>query len=99
MDEMKEHFQRKPFIKKITENPYILIVIRDNGCGISPENLQQIFNPFFTTKNFGTGLGLSIVYQIVQENNGIIYYESKEGEGTQCFLFLPAYEPVNQKSN
>jgi signal transduction histidine kinase len=94
VDPHQEFFQRKPFFKKFTENPFVLIAIRDNGCGITPENLQQIFNPFFTTKNFGTGLGLSIVYQIVQENNGIIYYESKVGEGTECFLFLPAFEPA-----
>ena len=75
------------------ENRYIVIKISDNGGGISPENLQQIFNPFFTTKNFGTGLGLSIVYQIVQENNGIIYYESEVKKGTQCYLFLPAFKP------
>ena len=94
VDPSLEFFQRKPFVKNITDNPFVLIAIRDNGSGISPENLQQIFNPFFTTKNFGTGLGLSIVYQIVQENNGIIYYESRESEGTQCFLFLPAFEPL-----
>lgn len=69
---------------------YVEIKIRDNGCGISPENLKHIFNPFFTTKPFGTGLGLSIVYQIIKENAGQIHYESKEGEGTTCFLYLPA---------
>ncbi|MEJ2635988.1 MAG: ATP-binding protein [Calditrichia bacterium] len=92
-DELKI-FQRKPFYKKITENPYVLIHIADSGCGISSENLQQIFNPFFTTKSYGTGLGLSIVYQIVQENNGIIYFESETSKGTDCYLFLPAFEPV-----
>lgn len=69
---------------------YVEIKIRDNGCGISPENLKHIFNPFFTTKPFGTGLGLSIVYQIIKENAGQIYYESNEGEGTTCYLYLPA---------
>lgn len=69
---------------------YVEIKIQDNGCGISPENLKHIFNPFFTTKPFGTGLGLSIVYQIIKENAGQIYYESKEGEGTTCYLYLPA---------
>lgn len=87
-----ETFQRKPFYKKITDQPYIQILISDNGSGISPENLQQIFNPFFTTKNYGTGLGLSIVYQIVQENNGIIYFESEVNKGTQCYLFLPCFQ-------
>ncbi len=89
-------FQRKPFYRMITENPYVLIRIQDNGCGISKENMQKIFNPFFTTKTFGTGLGLSIVYQIVKENNGVIYFDSKEGQGTDCYLFLPAYSPEKQ---
>jgi nitrogen-specific signal transduction histidine kinase len=93
VDPSDDFYQRKPFYKKIIEKRYLVIKITDNGSGITLENLQQIFNPFFTTKNFGTGLGLSIVYQIVQENNGIIYYESEEGQGTQCFLFLPAFDP------
>lgn len=92
-----ETFQRKPFYKKITDQPYIQILISDNGTGISPENLQQIFNPFFTTKNYGTGLGLSIVYQIVQENNGIIYFESEVNKGTQCHLFLPCFQTPNKE--
>ena len=94
VDPTREFLQRKPFYKKITENRHLLIKISDNGDGITPENLQQIFNPFFTTKTFGTGLGLSIVYQLVQENNGVIYYESEIKKGTDCFLFLPAFEPL-----
>ncbi len=90
-------FNENPFIKKITDQPYIQILIADNGSGITPENLQQIFNPFFTTKNYGTGLGLSIVYQIVQENNGIIYFESEVNKGTQCYLFLPCFQTSNKE--
>jgi len=88
----QQKLQRKPFYKTITGKPYVSIQISDNGCGIQREDLQQIFNPFFTTKNFGTGLGLSIVYQIVQENNGIIYFESEAKKGTLCYLFLPAFD-------
>ncbi len=91
-----EILQRKPFFKKITDNPFVEVRISDSGCGISPENLQQIFNPFFTTKNYGTGLGLSIVYQLVQENNGIIFFNSTLEKGTECYLFLPAFESVNK---
>ncbi len=94
VERISEMFQRKPFFNKITENPYLLIHIKDTGCGIEKEDLQQIFNPFFTTKAFGTGLGLSIVYQIVKENDGIIYFDSKSGHGTNCYLFLPAYQPT-----
>ena len=72
---------------------FIEIQIRDNGCGISEENLKHIFNPFFTTKTFGTGLGLSIVYQIIKENEGLINYESEVDQGTTCYLYLPAEQP------
>ncbi|GAB4368944.1 MAG: hypothetical protein Kow0042_10410 [Calditrichia bacterium] len=88
-----KRFHRKPFYKTIVENPYVKIQISDNGQGISKEDLNQIFNPFFTTKTFGTGLGLSIVYQIVKENDGIIYFESEVNVGTDCYLFLPAFDP------
>ena len=83
-------FQRKPFFRTITSRPYVEVVIRDTGCGISPEQMEQVFNPFFTTKTFGTGLGLSIVYQLVRANEGFVYLESTKGEGTCCYLLLPA---------
>jgi len=91
-----QKFSRKPFYRQITGNPYVLIHISDTGCGISKEDLQKIFNPFFTTKSFGTGLGLSIVFQIVKENNGIIYFESEEQKGTNCYLFLPAFDSMQK---
>ncbi len=97
VSKQKSRFSRKPFFERITQNPFVQIHIQDNGCGIPPEHLKQIFNPFFTTKNFGTGLGLSIVYQIVKENDGVIYFESEMGKGTDCYLFLPAYNPEDQE--
>jgi len=84
-------FSRKPFYEKIRDKSFIIIEISDNGSGISQENLRQIFNPFFTTKPFGTGLGLSIVYQIIKENNGIVFFESEQNKGTSCYLFLPCF--------
>lgn len=79
-----------PYLMLGKAKSFIEIQIRDNGCGISEENLKHIFNPFFTTKTFGTGLGLSIVYQIIKENEGLINYESEVDQGTTCFLYLPA---------
>ncbi len=73
----------------LKQEPHLKIHIKDNGCGIARENLEHIFNPFYTTKPYGTGLGLSNVYQIVKENDGIIYYESELDTGTDCYLFLP----------
>lgn len=70
----------------------VLISVVDTGYGISPENLERIFEPFFTSRpdNSGTGLGLSIVRQIVQEHNGRIEVESEVGKGTCFRIFLPA---------
>ena len=71
------------------ENEYIKITLSDTGCGISNENLKQIFNPFFTTKESGTGLGLSIVKSIIEQHKGIITYTSELGKGTTTLILLP----------
>lgn len=71
---------------------FVYCVIEDNGIGISPENLKQIFNPFFTTKTVGegTGLGLSISYDIVvNQHHGEIFAESEVGSGTKFTIKLP----------
>ena len=63
----------------------------DNGIGIPVENLDKLFNPFFTTKTAseGTGLGLSIAYGIIREMNGTIKIESKTGDYTKVMLCFP----------
>lgn len=81
----KEHFK-----SLIQGKSYVEIRIHDNGCGISPENLDKVFNPFFTTKIMATGLGLTIVYQTVKQNGGMIFLESDENKGTDCHIILPA---------
>ncbi len=69
----------------------VIVDITDTGCGISEENLEKLFNPFFTTKpeGQGTGLGLSITYGIIQEHGGNIEVTSKEGEGSRFIITLP----------
>ncbi len=69
----------------------VWIDFSDTGCGISPENLELIFNPFFTTKPVGkgTGLGLSLSYGIVQKHGGTIHVESRVGHGTLFRVTLP----------
>jgi len=69
----------------------IEIVVRDNGGGISPQILNKIFQPFFTTKpaGAGTGLGLSLSYDTVRSHGGILKAESKEGEDTAFTIDLP----------
>lgn len=65
------------------DNKYIL-KISDNGCGMSPETVAKIFEPYFTTKANGTGLGMTTVYKIIKEFSGEIQVASTPGEGT-CF--------------
>jgi len=70
---------------------FILIEIRDTGCGIVLENLSRIFEPFYTTKTQGkgSGLGLAAVYGIIQDHQGGITVSSEEGKGTAVHVFLP----------
>ena len=68
----------------------IQISVEDQGEGISPQNLENIFNPFFTTKAEGVGLGLAIVSKIVDEHQGKIVTTSTPGQGTTFRIILPA---------
>ena len=70
------------------QNGLVEIRITDSGDGISPENLQLIFNPFFTTKASGTGLGLSIVHRLLEVYGGCLDVESQIGQGTVVILKL-----------
>lgn len=65
------------------------VIIRDTGVGIPKEDITDIFQPFFTTKEEGTGLGLAISYGIIKEHNGDIEVESEVGQGTTFRIFLP----------
>ncbi|MBU1076037.1 MAG: GHKL domain-containing protein, partial [Spirochaetes bacterium] len=67
---------------------YCRIQVQDDGPGISPENFEKVFNPYYTTKSTGTGLGLSIVERIVFDHKGSIWFESQLGYGTTFFLDL-----------
>lgn len=73
-----------------TRGSQIVVAITDNGAGIPPENLRNIFEPFFSTKGeFGTGLGLSITRDIVEKLGGSIDVESEVGKGTRFLVTLP----------
>lgn len=69
---------------------YVKITVKDQGLGISEENLSKIFDPFFTTKKDGNGLGLATSYSIIKQHKGYIEVESQEGTGTTFFIYLPA---------
>ena len=72
----------------------VLIRFRDTGCGIPAEELDRIFNPFFTTKADGTGLGLAITHRIIDNHGGRISVSSQVGEGTEFTLSLPIAMPT-----
>jgi len=73
------------------ENGISLLIVRDNGEGIDPKNLDKVFDPFFTTKDVGEGmgLGLSICYRIVQDFDGKISVKSEHGKNCEFTLEFP----------
>lgn len=70
----------------------VVVTIKDRGEGISPDDLSQIFSPFFTRRPRGTGLGLAIARQIVEQHGGTITVQSVPGQGTRFAVTLPAQE-------
>ncbi|MBI1937912.1 MAG: HAMP domain-containing protein [Ignavibacteriales bacterium] len=86
----KDNWQKWEFVDGGGEKKYVEIQIADNGCGIPPENLNKIFEPFFSTKGQrGTGLGLSVVWGIIDNHNGTINVQSEIGNGTTFSIKLP----------
>ncbi|MGQ3684787.1 MAG: PAS domain S-box protein [Candidatus Loosdrechtia sp.] len=73
------------------------IVLSDNGNGIPSQNLDKIFEPFYTTKSEGTGLGLSVVQRIIDDHGGTVDVKSKENKGTTFFIKLPIESIGNGK--
>jgi signal transduction histidine kinase len=69
--------------------PAVEIAVSDNGHGVSPENLERLFEPFFTTRKDGTGLGLPTSKKIVDAHGGVIRVSSRIGEGTEVKIIIP----------
>jgi signal transduction histidine kinase len=80
------------------EEDAVAIVIADEGKGIAPEHLPNIFRPFFTTKGHGTGLGLSLARRMVESHGGTISVVSTQGRGTQFTVLLPILRPEEKAS-
>jgi signal transduction histidine kinase len=73
----------------VQSSQFIRVVIADTGSGIAPHRLPKVFDPFFTTDPRGTGLGLAIAHKLIEENQGYIFMDSVEGEGTSVLVLLP----------
>ena len=86
----------RSFVKPGGEH-YIQIEFTDTGHGIPAEHLEDIFTPFFTTKQKGSGLGLSISHQIIQDHRGYIDVESQLNKGTSFFINLPLNQEHSER--
>jgi two-component system sensor histidine kinase HydH len=74
-------------------NGHLIVEVSDTGGGMPPEQLHQIFDPYFTTKSTGTGLGLAVVHKIIEAHGGKIRVKSRPGQGTTFTLVIPETGP------
>ena len=86
----------------VKEGDYVVLTISDTGTGISPDDIEKIFEPFYTKKKMGrsgTGLGMAVVWGTVKDHNGYIDVQSTEGKGTTFTLYFPVTrKSVEEKS-
>ena len=77
---------------------YVRLCVKDNGCGMKPDTLKRIFEPYFTTKDVGqgTGMGLAVAYGIVKKSDGAIRATSEFGKSTSIEVLFPLYEGVQE---
>jgi len=76
-------------VRTAEEDKFAVLIIHDTGRGMSPDVVEKVFVPFYTTKLGGTGLGMVFVRQIVDEHRGVITLESKVARGTTVTIRLP----------
>lgn len=82
----------------LKDGRYVKITVEDSGVGIPHEDLQRVFDPYFTTKEDGTGLGLSASYSIIKNHEGHISVESTPGKGSVFFVYLPASQTTGPEA-
>ena len=79
-------------IPELKSGKYIKVSVRDEGCGIDNDYIDQIFDPYFTTKETGSGLGLATIYSILKRHGGYVCVDSELTMGTVFTVYLPASE-------
>ncbi len=84
--------------EEVTPGDYVEISVTDSGMGIAPENIEKVFQPFFTTKGpeAGSGLGLSMIYGFVKQSGGHVKIYSEVGHGTSVKLYLPRLKSISK---
>jgi len=84
--------------RDVEQVSWVKLSVRDNGCGIAPDIMDRVFEPFYSTKNLAKhrGLGLSSAYGIIANHNGLIDIQSQPGAGTTVSLFLPVIDQTDQ---
>ncbi|MBM3789481.1 MAG: sensor histidine kinase, partial [Acidobacteria bacterium] len=75
-----------------SQNPSVIVSIRDTGEGIPQDRISRLFDPYYSTKPTGTGLGLTVVHRVIQEHRGRIRVDSTPGRGATFTVELPLLE-------
>ena len=92
-----ENYYNNKDIEGLQQGPYIKATVCDDGEGIDQEDINRIFEPYYTTKSTGSGLGLASVYSIVKKHKGFITAASSRGKGTTFTLYLPAISEADKQ--
>jgi PAS domain S-box-containing protein len=99
LSKVKKEELKNDVLSKFKYQTYALLSVEDNGCGMSEDVKEKIFDLFFSAKSNGTGLGLSVVRRIVRNHEGEIIVNSKLGRGTEFNVYLPVGEEKPKKEN